>query len=269
MKTKTLLTALTATAALAAGSAQASVLAVPDYTLVPDGTDYGNSGSYLVTEDQRYDVNANNSGTVVKSTDPVAYFVTTFSFGAGTSADIYLNFTASAGQDRLGIQFKSNGTANVWGGGGNSTSAYDFGGSVAGETITIIGKFEYDATFSDTYSQANASNDTLATFWINPTGSATEGSGAPDGYEGVVNANFTGDLAGKAWNSSSFYLLKQRIDNNNTLGGNGSSAILNTTVLTGSDATFANALALATVPEPTSLALLGLGGLLIARRRRD
>lgn len=265
---KTYLTVLVALMLLTVGSAHAAVLSVPDYTLVPDGTEYGSSSHYLSTEDQRYDVNANNGGTIVNAGSPVAYYVTTFEFGAGTSADIYLNFTASVGQDRLGLLVRSNGTFVSWGDGTNGTDL-DLGSSLAGETITIIGKFEYDANNSDTYGQSNASNDSFATFWINPTPSSTEGSGLPDGYEGVANANFAGDFASNVWNSSSFYLLKQRIDNNSTLAGNGSSSILNTTVLTGSDATFANALALATVPEPASLAtgLLGLTMLVVRRRR--
>jgi hypothetical protein len=84
----------------------------------------------------------------------------------------------------------------------------------------------------------------------------------------VANANFTGDVAGHPWNSSQFFLLRQRIDNNFTPGTAGNTSILNTKVLTGSDATFANALALATIPEPSAALLGGLGALLLLRRRR-
>lgn len=257
MNTKTLLTALTTAATLAAGSANAAVLAVPDFSLTPNGTND--------SPVQTYDVNTNNGGTVVKSTDQVAYIVTTFTFGAGTSADLQLNFAASAGQDRLG--FKATDGGLIQSAGDGSTQTLDLGSSLAGTSVTILAKFEYDANYSTTYGRTNASEDTFATFWINPDGSELEGSGRPDGADGVTNTNFEGDLASNLWNSSNFFLLESRIFNNSTPGGNGDSFIENTTLLTGSDATFANALALA-VPEPSSLALLGLGGLLIARRRR-
>lgn len=259
MKTKNLLTALATTTALAAGSANAAVLSVPNFTLTPNGT----SDSPVQTYDIAGGVSANS---IVKSTDPVAYIVTTFTFGAGTLADLQMNFAASAGQDRLGFKATDDGLIQSYGDG--STKTLNLGSSLAGTSVTILAKFEFDANYSTTYGRANASEDTFATFWINPTGSETEGSGRPDGADGVANANFTGDLASNLWNSSAFFLLESRIFNNSTAGGNGDSIIQNTTLLTGSDATFANALALATIPEPSSLALMGLGGLLIARRRR-
>ena len=255
-------------AVLAVGTADAAVLSVPDFSLTPNST----SDSPV----QTYDVNTNNGGTIVKNGDPVAYFVTTFTFGTDTRADLQLNFAASLGQDRLGIRVTDNGFASSTGDGSDTSNEFDFDGAgtnspgtMAGQTVTIIGKFSFDANNSVTYSQSNASNDTFATFWINPTSSAEEGSGLPDGYAGVANANFKGDFASSLWNSSSFFLLEQRIFNNGTLTGSGDSAIVNTTLLTGADATFANALALATIPEPSTLALMGLGGLLIARRRHN
>jgi len=257
----------------AAAYSQAAVISVADYTLVPDSTNYGDSNANTVLQDQRTDINTANGGTIVKSTDPVAFYVTTFSFGTSTSADIYLNFTASAGQDRLGIKATVGGIFTVHGGGG-SAQTFNIGSGLAGQTVTIIGKFLFDATHSDTYGRNNASDDTIATFWINPTVSDTEGSGLPDGYlkqngSGTVpNANFTGDVAGQPWNSSEYFLLRQRIDNNFTPGTAGNTSILNTKVLTGPDATFANALTLATIPEPSAALLGGLGMLALLRRRR-
>lgn len=256
---------LAATTLIAASSAQAAILTVPDFSLVPDG-----STSSPV---QSYDVNANNPGPIVNATFPVAYVVTTFIFGPGTLADIQLNFAASAGQDRLGVRITDNGFADTPSDGTGNADLDLNGGdpnpasTMAGQTITIIGKFEYDANYSTIYSRTNTSEDTFATFWINPTLSDTEGSGRPDGADGVANANFTGDFASNLWNSSSFFLLEQRIFNNGTAEGNGASSIANTTILTGTDATFANALALA-IPEPSVALLGGLGLLGLLRRRR-
>jgi hypothetical protein len=255
---------------LAAASAQAAVIGIPDYSLVPDGSTYGSSNSYTSTEDQRTNVTAAAGGTIVNSTRPIVYFVTTFSFGADTSAEINLNFTASAGQDRLGVKVRANGTVSSSGDGSDTSNDYNFGGSLSGQTITLIGKFDFNANYSVDYGQTNASNDTFATFWVNPTGSDTEGSGwrlLPGNPPTTANPDFTGDFASDVWNSSSFYLLKQRIANNSTPGTAGTSSILNTTVLTGTDATFANALALA-IPEPATALLGSLGLLALLRRRR-
>jgi len=253
--------------AIAATSAQAAVINIADYSVVPDGTDFGASTNFLSTENQRTDINAANGGSIVKSGDPVAYFVTTFVFGSGTSADINLNFTAGAGQERLGIEANPNGIFSSTGD-ATSSETYDIGSSLVGQTVTIIGKFEYDSSYSVLYDGVADADDTIATFWINPTGSSTEGSGLPDGYKGVANANYTGDLHSQNWNSSQYFLLQQRIENNLTLGTEGTSSIINTTVLTGTDATFANALALATIPEPSTALLGGLGLLALLRRRR-
>jgi hypothetical protein len=256
---------------IAATAAQAAVISIPDYNLVPDGSNYGSSNAAADTQNQKTDVTAAAGGTIVNSTRPIAYFVTTFSFGTGTSAEINLNFAVSNGADRLGVKVRANGTVSSTGDGSDTSSDYNFGASLVGQTVTLIGKFDFNADYSVDYGQSNASNDTFATFWINPTGSDTEGSGwtlLPGTPPTTPNPNFSGDFASAIWNSSSFSLVKQRINNNSTPGTAGTSSILNTTILTGTDATFANALALA-IPEPSAALLGGPGLLALLRRRRN
>jgi len=266
-----------AAAALAASSAQAAIINIADYTLTPDGTNYGSSNHYLNTEEQRTNIKAlNDNLATVNAAQPVAFFVTTFTFGADTLASINLNFGANVGQERLGISVTSGGLA-FGSGDGDTYSAfydYDFGSSMGGQAVTIIGKFQYDVNNSVIYGQTNTGNDTIATFWINPTTATLEGSGLPDGYtrpDGggtIANASYTGDVSSRPWNSASFETFRQRIANNSTPGTAGASSITNTTILTGTDATFASALALATVPEPSAALLSGLGFLALLRRRR-
>jgi len=276
MKTKPL-ALLAAVSAVAASSAQAAIINIADYTLTPDGTNYGSSNHYLNTEEQRTNIKAlNDNLATVNAGQPVAYFVTTFTFGTDTLATINLNFGAGLGQERLGISITAAGLAAGSGDGDgyNAFFDYDFGSSIAGETVTIMGKFQFDANNSVTYGETNAGNDTIATFWINPTGATLEGSGIPDGYvrpngDGpLANANYTGDVSSRPWNSSGFETFRQRIANNSTPDTAGDSSILNTTIFTGTDATFANALAAATIPEPSTALLGGLGLLALLRRRR-
>ena len=258
------LTCFVLSAALACG-AHGAILNLTDYSLVPDGS----NSSPL----QTYDVNTNNGGTVVNGSSPVVYVVTTFSFGTGSLANMQVNFTASAGQDRLGVGFTDNGFGFTPGDGTGSNDFDINGGAsnpasfMAGQTVTIVGKFEFDANYSTVYSRSNSSEDSFATFWVNPDGSELEGSGRPDGADGVANSNFEGDFASNLWNSSSFFLMEQRIFNNSTPGSGGTNSIINTTILTGADATFANAIALA-IPEPSAATLGLLGSLLLLRRRR-
>lgn len=272
------ITSLAAASAIATAAAQAATIGISDYTLVPDGTNYGSTNANLpaVQDAQITNIQTANGGqTIVNAAFPVVYVVTTFSYGTGTLADIRLNFSASLGQDRLGIRITDNGIANTVGDGSDNSSDLDFDGAaanpastMAGQTVTILAKFEFNANYSTIYGRSNAGEDSFATFWINPTISDSEGSGRPNGADSVPNANFTGDFASNLWNSSSFVLLEQRISNNSTPGTAGSSSILDTTVLIGTDATFANALALATIPEPSATLLGGLGLLALLRRRR-
>lgn len=251
------------------GPANAAILSVSNFSLTPDGT--------TTSPIQTYDVNTNNGGTIVKGADPVAYFITTINFGTGTLADVQLNFAASAGQDRLGIKISDNGYAHSTGDGSDTSNDFDFNGGdsnpagfMGGQTVTVLVKIQYDSTYSATYGESNASNDAFATVWINPTGSSLEGSGLPDGYGSVSNTNFKGDYSSILWNSSDYHLFEQRIFNNSTPGTAGATSITNTTILTGSDATWSNAIALATaVPEPSSVVLGLLGALLLLRRKRS
>jgi len=176
MKTKPL-ALLAAVSAVAASSAQAAIINIADYTLTPDGTNYGSSNHYLNTEEQRTNIKAlNDNLATVNAGQPVAYFVTTFTFGTDTLATINLNFGAGLGQERLGISITAAGLAAGSGDGDgyNAFFDYDFGSSIAGETVTIMGKFQFDANNSVTYGETNAGNDTIATFWINPTGATLE-----------------------------------------------------------------------------------------------
>jgi len=134
---------------------------------------------------------------------------------------------------------------------------------MAGQTITLLAKLQYDATLSATYDARttlngalSTSDDTLMNVWINPDGTDVEGSGLT-----------AGDMYA-LWNSAGFNWFRQTIQNQSTPGTAGTSSIIDTTVLTGSDATFANALALA-VPEPSTALLGGLGLLAFMRRRRN
>lgn len=252
MKPTRIIPQLAAAAVIAATSAHAAVLSINDYTLVPDGTQFGSNNANLpaAQESQNTNVQTLNGGTVVLPTSGVqtVYMVSTFVFGTGSAADIYLNFSASLAQDRLGVKISNAGILNIVGR-GVPLPALDLGQNMAGQTVNILFEYLYDIN-------RNASaDDTLLNVWINPTGSTPPSGGLAAGNLNTV------------WNSSAFVLLEQRIDNNATPGTAESSSILNTTILTGTDATFANAIAL--IPEPSAALLGGLGLLALLRRRRD
>jgi hypothetical protein len=249
---------LLAAAIAAVSSAHAAVISINDYTLVPDGTQFGSNNPNLpaAQEAQLSNVQTLNGGTAVlptgnatTNTTSTVYMVSSFVFGTGTAADMYLNFAASVGQDRLGISISNAGIATIVGR-GNPLPTFNLNQSMAGATVTILLEYLYDFNRNTT----NA-DDTLLNVWINPTGSTAPSNGLAAGDLNTV------------WNSSSFVFLEQRIDNNATPGTAESSSILNTTILTGTDATFANAIAL--IPEPSAALLGGLGLLALLRRRRN
>ncbi len=246
---------------LAASTAQAAIINIADYSLTPDGTN-------VATTFQNTNVNTLNGGPVLPgSGTPVVYYVTTYTFGANSNAHLQTQFFANeASAPRLGIEVNDDGLVTILGSGNTNVSPtffqtnFNLGQDLAGQTVTLLAKLSYDANNSVTNSQTNASNDTIMNVWVNPTSASVEGSGL-----------YAGDLH-TIWNSAGFNWFRQNIQNQNTPGTAGDSSITNTVILTGSDATFANALAVATIPEPSSVALLGLGGLgglLMLRRRRQ
>ncbi len=269
MRSKTVSTALAVITILAAGSVQAAVINLADYSLTPDGQN-------LATTFQNTNVNTLNSGSVLPASGtPTVYVVSTFTFGTDSNAHLqwqfYVNETSAP---RIGIEVNDDGLIQTIGTGngqllGNGTpkrTTVNLTQDMAGQTITLLAKLHYDATLSDTYQATSNgvtptnSDDTLMNVWINPTSSSVEGSGLS-----------AGDLYA-LWNSAGFNWFRQTIQNQNTPGTAGDSLITNTVILTGDDATFANALAFAVppVPEPGTLVLLALGGLvglLIVRRR--
>lgn len=242
--------------AFTVSSASAAVLTIPDYSLVPDGTNFGSDASNASTQLQITDINALNGGNVLPggaaNSPETIYFVTTFTWGADSDADIFLNFAVTNGADRLGVSVDHLGVVRIIG--TAPLPSFALGFAPAGRSVTLLAKLHFDLTNSDTYAQTNTANDTVMNVWVNPNASAEEGSGLA-----------AGDLS-TIWNSAGFPRMEQRINNRSTPDTAGTSFITDTVILTGSDATFGNALAIA-VPEP-STALLGAFGLLALLRRR-
>lgn len=229
-------------------SANAAVISIADFSSTPDGS--------VTRFGQNFDVATPNGENVLTNSpgQKFVYVVSTFTFAAGTSVDIGFGFdstggVADASPDRVGIEaaIASNPDRIQFIGGPSANNSSL--GALPGQTITLIMKLDYDVNRSTTNN-----DDNIASAWFNPTISSTEGS--PTMVAAPANS----------YNFPEFILF---IDNNSTLAGVGASTITNTTVLTGADATFANALALATVPEPNTAMLIGLAGFnLLLRRRR-
>lgn len=255
---KTLFTGLSLMAALGVGTAQAAVIPVADLTQTP-----------TTNATQQNDVATPNGGVINDNVDgTLAYYVTTFVFGSESQAHLETFFEFSAGQDRTGIRVQDTGRVDFTNQGDPGDTTFDIGGGggvgfMAGQTVTLLVRTYWHSTNDGLRATLGTSDDILFNAWVNPTGSATETAVTP----GDANMLNDGDLH-TLWNANDFFFLTQEILNQGTPGTGGDNSIINTTVLTGSDATFANALALATIPEPASLALVGFGGLLIASRRR-
>jgi len=204
-------------------TAQGNEISIGDVSATPDGstTRFG----------QNYDVETLNGGvkvlldTATPGETEVAYIVTTFNFGIGTSADIGVGFDHTYNDDgdvepsRMGVEARDGGVITWFNG---PTQNTNMGSSLAGQSLTLIIKFDMD--------DSRGGNDTIGSFWVNPASSSTEG--APD----VVSS---------AWNSENFPELILYIDNESTPGTAGDSSITDTVLLTGADATFQNALDLA------------------------
>ena len=246
-----------AAAVIAASAAQAAVINVPDYTLVPDGSTFGSDNSNTSTQLQITDVQTPNGGVVLPAGGTsTAYVVTTFTWGAGSNVHMFAHFAISNGANRLGVAADDDGIFISFGDGNNNFATAGGNGinlaqDMAGQTVTILLEFLYDVNRNTLNS-----DDTLMNVWINPTVSSTASGGSAGGDFNVV------------WNSSAFTRFEQRIENQGTPGTSGASSITNTTILTGTDATWSNALAIA-IPEPSAVLLGSLGILALLRRRRN
>ena len=258
---------------LLAGNSLAAVINVPDHSFTPDG-----SGT-VSTRDTN--IEALNGSPVLSSSGSTAYVVSTFEFGAGSDAHLQWQFFASTPPTagRIGLNMQDNGSVSIPGIAPQrldfdgmtdvlSPSSFSFAQDMAGETVVMIAKLHFDTSNSDTYNvkfnngprTPHGGADTLMNVWFNPTAASVEGAGPA-----------AGDLYA-IWNSSTFRHMRTSVFNQNTSANAGDSSVLNTVILTGDDATFANALAAAgvsTIPSPSAVfaGIPALGALLMRRRR--
>jgi hypothetical protein len=238
-----------------AGTVDGAVININDYSLVPNGLNE-------TTTFQSTDLSPDLLNPAVNNT--VFYVVSTFTFGTASDAHLQWAFsTVNTSANRLGIEVQDTGLVQFLGTGDTTRTSFNFAQDMAGQTVVLLAKVSYNSNNNVTYGKANASDDTIMNVWINPNGADVEG-GANDLSAGDIST---------IWNSTSFNWFRQTIQNQNTPGTSGTSTIGDTTILTGADATFANAMALVPVPEPGTWAILGAGaavaGLRLARRRSN
>jgi alpha-galactosidase len=213
----------------------AAEIDIPDYSLAPNGLNE-------TTTFQHTDVSTPNGGQVLPTGTPkTAYVITTFTFGSASDAHLQWQFsTSSTAANRLGVEIQDTGLVQFLGTNDTTRTNFNFNQDMAGQTVVLLAKLSFDANNNVTYGKANASDDTIMNVWINPTGSDVEGS---------PNSLSAGDMS-TIWNSAGFSYFRQTIQNQNTPGTSGTSSITNTTILTGTDATWSNALSLATGGTP-------------------
>lgn len=271
MKPKNILT-FAALSALAAVTSQAAVIGITDYSLVPNG----------LNEPATTFQNTNLGSNIFNGTNgQVIYVVSTFTFGAASDAHLQWAFsTTNTSANRLGIEVQDTGLVQTLGSGSgilqnispttNKRSTVNLATDMAGTTITLLAKFYFNSTVSSDLGARTAAlpagsestaDDTIMNIWINPDLSDVEGD--LSSHAAMIG---NGDMYA-VWNSTGFAHFRQTIQNQNTPGTSGTSTIGDTTILTGTDATFANAMALA-IPEPSAALLGGLGFLALLRRRR-
>lgn len=255
LQTTSLLTAATACAALAAGSANATVLFSDDFSSLSGGSGWAaastwsvanNGGTRAIVGDQmvltKTDTSNSNTFRDLDTAITVAgadfWFVANYTYtGTRAKADTF-----------FGIQFM------------DGTTTDNFIGANTGATNW---RFIQDGTTVDT-SPAVPVTSSLAQvvmhfteskldMWVDPTDTSSVGA--------LGTAHATYDPAGSIAGVTEWDRIRLLVGHGNS--GTGTSEITVDNMIAAT--TFGEA-----VPEPGSLALLGLGGLLVAsRRRRD
>lgn len=238
-------------AGLMVGSAQATIITVPDFSFTPDGS--ANAPTDIT---DIYTPNGNAAVLPAGSTS-LAYVVTKFDFGISSDAHLRAQFLASGQQNRIGVEINDDGLVSTAGTGGSNRTTFNLSQDMAGQTVTLLIKLDYNVNYDTSLglTPIGANDDTLMNVWVNPTVSSVEGSG--------ISA---GDLYA-LWNSAGFWWWKNTVFNQSTPPSAGASSIIDTVILTGADATFANALSAAGIPEPSTAILAGLGLMSVCFRR--
>ena len=262
---------LAAVAVIANMSAHAAVISITDYSLAPNGLNEATTFQHT------------NLGSNIFSgvNGAVIYVVSTFTFGTASDAHLQWAFSNSATvANRMGIEVQDTGLVQTFN--TNSGILQNISpttpkrttvnlGEMAGQTITLVAKFYYNTAVSSDLGARTAAlpggsettaDDTIMNLWINPDNTDVEGD--TSSHAAMIG---NGDMYA-VWNSTSFSYFRQTIQNQLTPGTSGTSTIGDTTILTGANATFANAMTLA-IPEPRAALLGGLGLLALLRRRRD